>query len=169
MQNHWTVCKRSVRKIPRPVDNFLLEESKTEKRHEHRFIPHRSCSRSCHKQFQSGTARAPLLASRSCLAPRWGLNSGDDADASVVHASVFILFPTHESGGWEGVGQEAAAAALCNFRGREKEVTMGANKSRERRQLKFSFTLKKRNTLSRYLPEKSKQKSFSLPMLPLFL
>lgn len=64
------------------------------------------------------THRLPAPRSRSLRGG--GLTSGDDADVSLVHARVFILFPRMSQEGWEGVRPGSSCCSL-QFGGREKE------------------------------------------------
>lgn len=91
VQNHSTACG----KFAQPVDTFLLEDAKTEKRRGRRFDPHQSRCRSSMSRAVSirrGKTHR-LLAPRLRSLGVGGLTSGDDADVSLVHARVFILFP----------------------------------------------------------------------------
>lgn len=91
VQNHSTACG----KFAQPVDTFLLEEAKTEKRRGRRFDPHQSRCRSPMSRaisIRRGKTHR-LLAPRLRSLRGGGLTSGDDADVSLVHARVFILFP----------------------------------------------------------------------------
>lgn len=111
-----------VRKI-RPASRYLSSLKKRRQKNDAGadLIPiNPAAARRCHGRFQSDAAKTHRL-----LAPRLrslrvgGLTSGDDADVSLVHAGVFILFPRIESGRVRG-GQAGSSCCSLRFGGRGK-------------------------------------------------
>lgn len=102
----------------------------------------------------------PTLRTGPRSAPRWGLTSGDDADVSVVHASVFRPFPE----AWvRRAGRRPAGSSCCclwQFSGREKEAAVRCEQKASAQAVEVFFFFPhieiRRNVLSRYLPEKTK-------------